>query len=61
MSNAVLFLIAVIIGALVGAAAVTVAKSIGRSKAEAVPEDAVDLGHAHAPAAPAHSAGTTVS
>jgi PTS system fructose-specific IIC component len=48
MSNAVLFLLAVLVGAIVGALAVTIAKSVGRNKAEAVPEDAVDLEHAHA-------------
>ncbi|MCW2695898.1 MAG: system, fructose subfamily, subunit [Modestobacter sp.] len=58
MSNAVLFAIAVLIGAIVGGVAVTIAKSIGRPKADAVPEDAVDLAHAHAvtPARPAGSA-----
>jgi PTS system fructose-specific IIC component len=58
MSNAVLFLLAVIIGAVVGALAVTIAKSIGRPRADAVPEDATDLEHAHAPAhaAPAGAA-----
>jgi PTS system fructose-specific IIC component len=60
MSNALLFLLAVLIGAVVGAVAVTIAKSIGRPKADAVPEDAVDLQHAHtpthAPAAPAGAA-----
>ena len=35
------------IGMVVGAIAVTIAKSIGRPKAEAVPEDAVDMAHAH--------------
>jgi PTS system fructose-specific IIC component len=64
MSNAVLFLLAVIIGAIVGGLAVTVAKSIGRTPADAVPEDAVDLEHAHAPAhghAPAAPAGAAVA
>jgi PTS system fructose-specific IIC component len=58
MSNAVLFLLAVIIGAIVGALAVTIAKSIGRPGADAVPEDATDLEHAHTPAhaAPADAA-----
>jgi fructose PTS system EIIBC or EIIC component len=60
MSNALLFLIAVIIGAVVGAVAVTIAKTIGRPKVDDVPEDAVDLQHAHtpthAPAAPAGAA-----
>ncbi|MGY1806391.1 fructose-specific PTS transporter subunit EIIC [Blastococcus sp. SYSU D00669] len=49
MSNAVLFLLAVIIGAVVGGVAVTVLKSLGRSDAEEAPEDAVDLEHAHTP------------
>jgi fructose PTS system EIIBC or EIIC component len=62
MSNALLFLIAVLIGAVVGAIAVTIAKSIGRPKAEDVPEDAVDLQHAHTPAhAPAAPAGAAVA
>ena len=38
------------IGTVVGAVAVTVAKSIGRTNAEDVPEDAVDLEHSHVPA-----------
>jgi PTS system fructose-specific IIC component len=58
MSNAVLFLVAVIIGAVVGALAVTIAKSLGRPRGDAVPEDATDLEHAHTPAhaAPAGAA-----
>jgi PTS system fructose-specific IIC component len=60
MSNAVLFFIAVIIGSIVGAVAVTIAKSIGRPKTELVPDDAVDLGHAHSTTA-VHPAGSTVS
>ena len=49
MSNALLFFLAVIIGTVVGAIAVTVAKSIGREPDAAdAPEDAVDLEHAHA-------------
>jgi PTS system fructose-specific IIC component len=48
MSNALLFFLDVIIGMVVGAIAVTVAKSIGRTDAEDAPEDAVDLEHAHA-------------
>src|SRR3954451_24668512 len=60
ISNFLLFLLAVVIGAVVGAIAVTIAKSFGRPKADAVPEDAVDLQHAHtpthAPAAPAGAA-----
>ncbi|SET87192.1 PTS fructose transporter subunit IIABC [Geodermatophilus poikilotrophus] len=47
MSNALLFALAVVIGMVVGAIAVTIAKSIGRPKADAVPEDAVDMAHAH--------------
>jgi len=49
ISNFLLFLLAVIIGAVVGGIAVTVLKSIGHSDAEDAPEDAVDLQHAHAP------------
>jgi fructose PTS system EIIBC or EIIC component len=58
MSNALLFLLAVIIGTVVGALAVTVAKSIGHSDAEDAPEDAVDLAHAHTPASVSASAST---
>jgi PTS system fructose-specific IIC component len=47
MTNVLMFLIALVIGTVVGAIAVTIAKSIGRPKAEAVPEDAVDMAHAH--------------
>ncbi|HEX2074116.1 MAG TPA: fructose-specific PTS transporter subunit EIIC [Geodermatophilus sp.] len=47
------WLLAIVIGTVVGAVAVMIAKNIGRPKAEAVPEDAVDLQHAHAPAATA--------
>src|SRR4051794_5258274 len=43
------WLLAIAIGAVVGAVAVIVAKSIGRKKADEIPEDAVDLEHAHAP------------
>lgn len=49
MSGILLFVVALVIGALVGAAAVIVAKSIGRPKVEETPEDAVDLAHAHVP------------
>jgi PTS system fructose-specific IIC component len=49
ISNFLVFLLALAIGAVVGAAAVTVAKSMGRPKAEEAPEDAVDLAHSHAP------------
>ena len=49
ISNFLLFLLALAIGAVVGGLAVTFAKSIGRSDADNAPEDAVDLEHAHAP------------
>jgi PTS system fructose-specific IIC component len=49
ISNFLLFLLAVAIGAVVGGVAVTVLKGIGRTDAEDAPEDAVDLQHAHAP------------
>ena len=49
ISNFLLFLLAVAIGAVVGGVAVTVLKGIGHSDAEDAPEDAVDLEHAHAP------------
>ncbi|PWW22449.1 PTS system D-fructose-specific IIA component (F1P-forming) (Frc family) /PTS system D-fructose-specific IIB component (F1P-forming) (Frc family) /PTS system D-fructose-specific IIC component (F1P-forming) (Frc family) [Geodermatophilus normandii] len=52
MNGVLMFLVALVVGTVVGALAVTVAKSIGRPKADAVPEDAVDLAHAHT-AAPA--------
>jgi PTS system fructose-specific IIC component len=50
MTNVLMFVIALIVGTIVGAVAVTVAKSIGRKPEEGadVPEDAVDLQHAHA-------------
>jgi PTS system fructose-specific IIC component len=51
MSNAVLFIVAVLVGAIVGGLAVTLAKSIGGKKDDGVPEDAEDLAHAHSPAA----------
>jgi PTS system fructose-specific IIC component len=44
-----MFVVALIVGTIVGAAAVTIAKSIGHTDAEATPEDAVDLEHAHTP------------
>jgi PTS system fructose-specific IIC component len=47
MTNVLMFLVALVIGTIVGAIAVTIAKSIGRPKAEDVPEDAVDMAHAH--------------
>jgi PTS system fructose-specific IIC component len=48
MNNVLVFVLALIIGTIVAGVAVTVAKSIGRPKADDVPEDAVDLEHAHA-------------
>jgi PTS system fructose-specific IIC component len=45
------WLLAIAVGAVVGAVAVIVAKSIGRAKVEEIPEDATDLAHTHAPAA----------
>jgi fructose PTS system EIIBC or EIIC component len=46
-----MWLLAIAIGTVVGAIAVIIAKSIGRKQAEEVPEDAVDMAHAHSPAA----------
>jgi PTS system fructose-specific IIC component len=58
ISNFLVFLLALAIGAVVGAAAVTAAKSIGRTDADDAPEDAVDLEHAHNPAhVPARAGG----
>jgi PTS system fructose-specific IIC component len=48
--------IALVVGMLVGAAAVVLAKSIGRTPAEEIPEDAVDELHVHAAGATAASA-----
>jgi PTS system fructose-specific IIC component len=59
ISNFFLFLLAVIIGAVVGGVAVTVLKSFGHSDAEEAPEDAVDLQHAHAPTGVAPAGATT--
>jgi PTS system fructose-specific IIC component len=53
ISNFLVFLLALALGAVVGAVAVTAAKSIGRPKDDDVPEDAVDLAHAHTAARPA--------
>ncbi|MFD2092905.1 PTS fructose transporter subunit IIABC [Blastococcus deserti] len=50
MTGILMFVVALIAGTIVGALAVTVAKSIGRNDAEDAPEDAVDLEHAHSPA-----------
>jgi PTS system fructose-specific IIC component len=49
INGILMFIVGLIAGTLVGAAAVVVAKSIGRPKAEELPEDAVDLQHAHTP------------
>jgi PTS system fructose-specific IIC component len=49
MQGVLMFLLALVAGTIVGALAVTIAKSIGRTDAEEAPEDAVDLEHAHAP------------
>src|SRR3954454_3994468 len=52
-----LWLLAIVIGSVVGAVAVIIAKNIGRKAVEEVPEDAVDLAHSHAPeVAPARAA-----
>jgi fructose PTS system EIIBC or EIIC component len=59
ISNFLVFLLALAIGTVVGALAVTVAKSIGHSDAEDAPEDAVDLQHAHTPVGVAPSSATT--
>ncbi|MGY1710024.1 fructose-specific PTS transporter subunit EIIC [Geodermatophilus sp. SYSU D00758] len=53
MNNVLVFVLALVVGTVVGALAVTVAKSIGRPKADVVPEDAVDMAHAHAAGQPA--------
>jgi fructose PTS system EIIBC or EIIC component len=59
ISNFLLFLLAVVIGAIVGGVAVTVLKSFGPSDADEAPEDAVDLVHAHTPVhTPARAAST---
>ncbi|MCF6509237.1 PTS lactose transporter subunit IIC [Blastococcus sp. MG754426] len=59
ISNFLLWLLAIAIGAVVGGLAVTVAKSVGRSDADDAPEDAVDLAHAHSPTPVPARAGTT--
>ncbi|WP_138760354.1 PTS fructose transporter subunit IIABC [Modestobacter altitudinis] len=51
ISGILMWIIGLVAGTVVGAVAVTIAKSIGRKKDDAVPEDAVDLAHAHSPAA----------
>jgi PTS system fructose-specific IIC component len=60
IKGVLVWLLAIAIGAVVGAVAVIVAKSIGRTKAEEeLPEDAVDLAHAHSPAATAPASAAT--
>jgi PTS system fructose-specific IIC component len=49
INGVLMWLLAIAIGTAVGAVAVIIAKSIGRKPVEDVPEDAVDLAHAHAP------------
>jgi PTS system fructose-specific IIC component len=49
ISNFLLYILAIAIGAAVGGVAVTVLKSINRATGGDVPEDAVDLQHAHTP------------
>ncbi len=56
MNGVLLFFVALAVGTVVGALAVTVAKSIGRDRSDTTPEDAVDLAHAHT-AAPAAAVG----
>jgi PTS system fructose-specific IIC component len=60
INGVLIWLLAILIGAVIGAVAVVIAKSIGRRKVDDVPEDAVDLAHAHAPSA-VHPASTTVA
>ena len=43
------WLLAIVIGTVVGAVAVILLKSIGRKKADEIPEDAIDLEHSHVP------------
>jgi fructose PTS system EIIBC or EIIC component len=59
IQGVLMFLIALIAGTVVGALAVTVAKSFGHTDAEEAPEDAVDLEHAHAPVHAPPRAATT--
>ncbi|MBW8765412.1 MAG: PTS sugar transporter subunit IIA [Geodermatophilales bacterium] len=59
IKGVLVWLLAIAIGAVIGAVAVAVAKSLGHEDVEEVPEDAVDLAHAHAAApAPARAATT---
>jgi PTS system fructose-specific IIC component len=50
ISGLLLWLVGLLAGTVVGALAVTIAKSIRRTPSDDVPEDAVDLAHAHSPA-----------
>jgi PTS system fructose-specific IIC component len=50
-----MFLLAIVVGAVVGGLTVTLLKSFGPSDAEDAGEDAVDLQHAHSPEAPSAS------
>src|SRR4051812_9316784 len=57
IKGVLVWLLAIAIGAVIGAVAVAVAKSLGHEDVEEVPEDAVDLAHAHTSApAPARAA-----
>src|SRR3954454_18578181 len=57
ITGIITWIVAIAIGSVIGAVAVIIAKNIGRAKAEEVPEDAVDLEHAHNPThAPASAA-----
>jgi PTS system fructose-specific IIC component len=59
MTGILMFVLALVVGTVVAALAVTVAKNIGHTDAEEAPEDAVDLQHAHAPVhVPASAAST---
>jgi PTS system fructose-specific IIC component len=49
IKGVLVWLLAIVIGAVIGGVAVMIAKSLGHEDDEEVPEDAVDLAHAHAP------------
>ena len=59
ISNFLLWLLAIAIGAVVGGVAVTIAKGFGHTDAEDAPEDAVDLEHSHSPVGVAPASATT--
>jgi PTS system fructose-specific IIC component len=61
VSGWVMWLVGLVVGTVVGALAVVVAKGIGRRPVEVVPEDAVDLEHAHSAAPIAQPAGTVAA